>query len=134
MMKYEEPQKITALGVVIFSFIAIISAILIAAAFGMLSSFLVLKTNLSENFLKAGSVIGGSLGLVFASAFLTKAGKIKGIISAIIIAVSMILIKIAGNAVMNLGGYFSLNGMIGMLFILIFSFVGSVLGTAIKKR
>ena len=134
MMKYEEPQKITALGVVIFSFIAIISAILIAAAFGMLSSFLVLKTNLSENFLKAGSVIGGSLGFVFASAFLTKAGKIKGIISAIIIAVSMILIKIAGNAVMNLGGYFSLNGMIGMLFILIFSFVGSVLGTAIKKR
>ncbi|MBQ7936259.1 MAG: hypothetical protein IJ333_07955, partial [Clostridia bacterium] len=115
MMKYEESQKITALGVVIFSFFAMLLALAIAAAFGGLSALLVLKTNLPESFLKVGSVLGSGLGLVVATAFLTAAGKVKGIIAAAIMAVAMILIKVLGNALMDMGGFFTPNGLVGIV-------------------
>ena len=133
MMKYENTQKITTLGVVIFSFAAIIMAMLIAVLFGGLSALLVLKTSLPESFLKVGSVVGGGLGLLCASAFLTAAGKVKGILASGIIALLTILIKVIGNSLMNLGGYFSVNGLIGILFIIVFSFAGGVIGSMIKK-
>lgn len=134
MMKYEDSQKITALGVVIFSFFAMLLALAIAAAFGGLSALLVLKTNLPESFLKVGSVLGSGLGLVVATAFLTAAGKVKGIVATGIMTVMMILIKVLGNILMNMGGFFALNGLIGMVFVVIFTFVGGIIGTAIKNR
>ena len=48
-MKYEEPQKITALGVVIFSFISLLLGLALIALVDVLSAFLVLKTSLPEN-------------------------------------------------------------------------------------
>lgn len=133
MMKYENTQKITALGVVIFSFAAILGALVIAALFGCLSALLVLKTSIPESFIKIGNVLGGGIGMIAASAFLTAAGKVKGILSAGIIATAMILIKVIGNTAMGLGGYFGLSGWIGILFVLLFSVSGGIIGTMMKK-
>ena len=134
MMKYDEPQKITALGVVIFSFFSLVIVLIIAAVFGGLSSLLVLKTNLPESFLKVGSVLGGGLGTIVAAAFLTAAGKVKGIVSAAFITAAEIVLKMVGNTAMDMGGYFSLNGLIGIVFIMLFSLAGGILGTMIRKR
>lgn len=134
MMKYDESQKITALGVVIFSFASVLIMAVVAVLFGAVSALLVLKTNLPESFLKIASVLGGGLGAVIASAFLTAVGKMKGIVSAVIISVAAILAKGIGNSVLDMGGYFNLNGLIGMAFMVLFAFAGSVVGTMMKKR
>ncbi len=132
-MKYDDSQKITALGVVIFSFIAILlgaaSMLLIAA----LTSLLVQHTNLPESVLKIGSVIGGGVGLLISSAFMTVKTKIKGIFSALIVAIVAVAVKVIGNHSLDLGGYLTLNGLIGILFTIIFSLAGGMVGASIKK-
>ncbi|PWM38603.1 MAG: hypothetical protein DBX52_06720 [Clostridiales bacterium] len=133
-MKYEEPQKITALGVVIFSFISLLLGLALIALVDVLSAFLVLKTSLPESFLKVGSVLGCGIGLITATAFLTARGKVKGIVAAGILSACLIIIKILGNAALKLGGYFTWNGFIGILFVVVFCLIGGVLGSSLKKR
>ncbi|MBQ7096164.1 MAG: hypothetical protein IJN80_06945 [Clostridia bacterium] len=132
-MKYEDSQKITALGVVIFSFIALLIGTASILAIASLTALLVQHTNLPESLLKIGSVIGGGVGLLISSAFMTVKTKIKGIFSALIVAVVAVAIKLIGNHTMDLGGYFTVNGLIGILFTIIFSLAGGVVGASIKK-
>lgn len=132
-MKYEETQKITALGVVIFSFVALLLCFLIITVMDCLVAFLVLKTSLPEGFLKIGSVIGGGLGVIIATTLLTAKGRMKGIVAAGIMAACVILVKIIGNSLMGLGNYLSINGIIGIVFTMVFAFVGGVLGSVLKR-
>ncbi len=134
MMKNDNSKKITALGVVIFSFLAIAIMIAVTAIFGALSAILVLKTELPESVLKIGNVLGAGLGAIASAAFLTAAGKVKGIVATAIIFFAEVMIKCLGNIWMGLGGYFTMNGLIGILFVLLFSFVGGVIGGMVKKR
>ncbi len=133
-MKYEETQKITALGVVIFSFIALLLCLIIVAAVDSLTALLVLKTPLPEHILKVGSVLGSGFGLILSTALLTAKGRMKGIVASAIMAAFIVAIKIIGNTVMGMGGYFTWMGFAGILFTIVFSFVGGILGTVLKKR
>ena len=132
-MKNNSIKKITALGVVIFSFIALLIYFAILMGVDALSVALVLKTALPESFIKVGSVVGSGVGLIISTSFLVKKTELKGIIAAAIMAAVILLIKIIGNASMNLGGYFSLSGLIGFGFVLLFALVGGVVGGALKK-
>lgn len=132
-MKYEDSQKITALGVVIFSFIAFLLGALSMLTITSLTALLVQHTNLSESFLRIGSVIGGGVGLLVSSAFMTAKTKIKGIFSALIVVAVAVAIKLIGNHLMGLGGYLTMNGFIGILFTVIFSLAGGMVGASIKK-
>ncbi len=132
-MKKEDHKKITALGVVIFSFIAVLICVGVVIAVDIITALLVLKTPISESILMLGSVVGSSLGTVFSSLFLTVKGKVKGIVAAAIIAASVIAVKAVGNAVMGMGGYFSWTGLIGILFVIVFALVGGAVGASLKK-
>ncbi len=131
-MKYEESQKITALGVVIFSFIALLGCLAVIAAVDGLTAILVLKTALPEGALKIGSVLGSGIGIILSTALLTAKGRMKGIVSAGIIAGCVLLLKILGNTLLNMGGYFTWNGFVGALFTVVFALIGGVLGAALK--
>ena len=132
-MKYEEPLKITALSVVIFSFISLLLGTAIYLMIDAIAALLVLNTNLEESSLKIGSVLASGVAILISSIFLTLKTKIKGIYAATIISSIVILIKIIGNASMDLGGYFSLNGLIGILFTILFSIIGGVIGANLKQ-
>lgn len=132
-MKYEETKKITALGVVIFSFIALLICFALIAIVDALTALLVLKTALPESFLKIGSVLGNGIGMIVATALLTMKGRMKGIISAGIMSGGVLLIKILGNSLMNMGGYFTWNGFVGALFVIVFALLGAVLGSSLKR-
>ncbi len=133
-MKKDDMKKITALGVVIFSFIGIgicFAAIVLVDA---ITALLVLKTSLPESALKIGSVVGSGIGLIASTAFVTLKGRMRGIVATAIMAGIIIAVKILGNGMMNLGGYFNFTGLIGILFAVIFALIGGVLGTALKRR
>lgn len=132
-MKYEEPLKITALSVVIFSFISLLLGTAIYLMIDAIAALLVLNTNLEESSLKIGSVLASGVAILISSIFLTLKTKIKGIYAATIISSIVILIKIIGNASMDLGGYFSLNGLIGILFTILFSIIGGMIGANLKQ-
>ncbi len=132
-MKYDDTKKITALGVVIFSFVSLAVAFAIILGLDALTALLVLKTALPESFLQIGSVIGNGAGVIIGCAFLTKKGKIKGIYASLIMFFMMALVKIIGNALLGFGGYFTFEGVIGLLFTAVFALVGGVVGSAIKK-
>jgi hypothetical protein len=134
MMKYEETKKITALGVVIFSFAAILLCMIIIVAIDCIAALLVLKTSMPEGFLKIASVIAGGCGVITATAFLTAKGRVKGIISAGIMAASLVLIKVLGSSLLNFGNYLTFSGVIGIAFTIVFAFVGGVVGSALKGR
>lgn len=133
-MKHEETQKITALGVVIFSFVAILLCVIIIAVIDCIAALLVLKTSMPEGFLKIASVIAGGCGVITATAFLTAKGRVKGIISAGIMAASLVLIKALGSSLLNFGNYLTISGVIGIAFTIVFAFVGGVVGSALKGR
>lgn len=128
-----DQQKITALSVVIFSFISIALGACLLLLIDAISILLVLKTSLSENVLLIGSVVGSGFGIIAASAFLTLKAKIKGIFASIIIAGSVILIKVAGKIIFNLNGYVSLNTIVGIIFVVIFALIGSIIGARLKR-
>ncbi len=133
-MKYDEPQKITALGVVIFSFLSLLICFGIIALIDILAAFLVLKTPLPESVLKIGNVLGCGAGIITSTAMLTVKGRMKGILSAGIIAACIIMIKIIGNNLMELNGYFNWNGFAGIIFTVVFALIGGVLGASLKGR
>ncbi len=132
-MNKDSTKKITALGVVIFSFISILIYTLIVFGIDSLTVLLVLKTKLSEDFLKIGSVIASGVGLITSTAFLTVQTKLKGIYAAAIMFGTVFIIKIIGNGLMKFGGYFTLNGFIGILFLIVFALAGGILGSLFKK-
>ena len=133
-MKYEMSQKITALGVVIFSFLSLLICFGIIALIDILAAFLVLKTPLPESVLKIGNVLGCGAGIITSTAMLTVKGRMKGILSAGIIAACIIMIKIIGNNLMELNGYFNWNGFAGIIFTVVFALIGGVLGASLKGR
>lgn len=133
-MKYEESQKITALGVVIFSFLTLLICFALLGLVDALTALLVLKTALPESVLKIGSVLGSGIGMIISTAMLTAKGRVKGIIAAGIMAGAVVLIKILGNMLLDLGGYFTWNGFAGILFTVVFALIGGVLGSALKRR
>ncbi len=133
-MKYEESKKITALGVVIFSFIALLLCFALLAAFDAITALIVLKTSAPESLLKVGNVLGSGVGLIVSTAFLTIKAKMKGILSAGIMGGAVIVIKILGNLALEMGGYFTWNGVIGIVFTLVFVLVGGALGGVMRKR
>ncbi len=132
-MNKESTKKITALGVVIFSFVSILIYTLIVFGMDSLTVLLVLKTKLSEDFLKIGSVIASGIGLITSTAFLTVQTKLKGIYASATMFGTVFLIKIIGNGLMKFGGYFTLSGFIGILFLIVFALVGGILGSLFKK-
>ena len=133
MMKNMESKKITALGVVIFSFISILAGLLIVVLLGTITSVLIVKTNVPEGFMKIGNVIGSCLGVLVSSWLLTRLAQLRGIISALILSGAFIIIKSIGNEVMHLGGYFSLSGLVSIVFIILFACAGSILGSMGKR-
>lgn len=133
-MKYEESKKITALGVVIFSFIALLLCFALLAAFDAITALIVLKTSAPESLLKVGNVLGSGVGLIVSTAFLTIKAKMKGILSAGIMGGAVIVIKILGNLALEMGGYFTWSGVIGIVFTLVFVLVGGALGGVMRKR
>ncbi len=133
-MKNNSSQKITTLGVVIFSFLALLIYVLLGILVACGFSLLILKTSLPESALLVGCVLGSGAGLVAATAFLTSVGKMKGIISAAVMFGVAFLMKLIGNPIMNMGGYLTMNGIVGILFMMVFSLVGGVVGTMIKKK
>ena len=132
-MKYEETKKITALGVVIFSFIGIFMCLAIVVVLDMIAALLVAKTALPEGFLKIVGVLASGAGLIVSTVFITVKGKVKGIVSAGIISAGIILIKVIGNALLDMQGYFNLSGLIGMVLVIVFSLVGGILGSMLKR-
>ncbi len=132
-MKFEETKKITALGVVIFSFIALLICLVLMMSVYGLTALLVLKTALPETALKIGGVLGSGIGIIASTAFLTKKGRVKGIVSAGIMSGCILLFKILGNAALDMGGYFNWYGFIGSLFTIVFAFIGAVVGSALKR-
>lgn len=132
-MNKESTKKITALGVVIFSFFCILIYVLIVFCIDSLAVLLVLKTQLSENFLKIGSVVASGVGLIISTGLMTVQTKLKGIYSAAIMFGMVFFIKIIGNALFNFGGYFTFDGFIGILFLIVFALAGGILGSLLKK-
>lgn len=132
-MNKESTKKITALGVVIFSFACILIYTMIVLGVDSLAVLLVLKTKLSEDLLKIVSVIASGIGLIVTTGLLTVQTKLKGIYAAIIMFGGVLLIKVIGNGLLNLGGYFTLSGFIGILFLIVFSLAGGILGSLLKS-
>lgn len=132
-MKKEDAKKITTLGVVIFSFAAIALCFVTVLIVDMITALLVLKTSVPESALLIGSVIGNGLGIVLATIFLTLTSRLKGIVSAALIGTSVVAVKVVGNIILGMGGYLSWRGMIGVLFIAVFSLTGGAVGAALKK-
>ena len=100
-MKNIELRKITAHGVVIFSFCTLILCLVITAMIYVITAYIVLKTSIPESFLKVGGIIGGGMGLVVSTALLTAFARIKGILSAAIMSSLIIAIKIIGNMLLG---------------------------------
>lgn len=132
-MKKNNSKKITTQGVVIFSFIGLVLYALIVMAFGCLGTFILLKSNLFESLLKVMAVISSGVGLLVSTAFITVVGKMKGIVAAAIMGGGVFIIKLIGNLALSMGGYWNLNGLIGMFFIAAFALAGGLIGTAIKR-
>lgn len=132
-MKQNDTKKITALGVVIFSFFGIVICMAILLLFDFIFALLVAKTTIPEGFLKVANVVASAIALIASTAFITAKGRVKGIVSAGVISAGIILIKIIGNAAMDMGGYLDLNGLVGAVLTVIFSIVGGVLGSMLKQ-
>ena len=132
-MNKESAKKITALGVVIFSFACILSYILIVFGMDSLAVLLVLKTKLPEDVLKVVGVVASGVGLIVSACLLTVQTRMKGIYAAAIMFGAAFIIKIIGNGLLNLGGYFTMSGLIGILFMIVFSVAGGILGSFLKK-
>jgi len=131
-MKKENSKKITTLGVVIFSFVALGICMATILIVDILIALLVLKTSLPESALPVGSVIGSSLGTIIGAYFLAHKSAMKGIYAAAISGGSIIAVKIAGNALMGMGGYLNWSGMIGILFVVVFALIGGAFGALSK--
>lgn len=132
-MNKESTKKITALGVVIFSFICILVYITIVLSIDCLAVLLVLKTNLSEDFLKIGSVIASGIALIVSTGLLTVQTKLKGIYASTIMFGAVFMIKVIGNGILKFGGYFTFNGFIGIIFLIVFALAGGILGSLLKN-
>lgn len=132
-MNRETTKKITALGVVIFSFACFLMYSLIILAIDSLAILLVLNTNLSESILKIVGVISAGIALITATGVLTAWSKLKGIYAAGIMFGLVFMTKLIGNAIIGLGGYFTIGGLLGTIFLIIFALVGGVLGSLLKK-
>lgn len=132
-MNKESTKKITALGVVIFSFICILVYVTIVLSIDSLAVLLVLKTNLSEDFLKIGSVIASGIALIVSTVLLTVQTKLKGIYASAMMFGAVFMIKVIGNGIMKFGGYFTLNGFIGIIFLIVFALAGGILGSLLKN-
>ena len=118
----------------IFSFIALLLCFALLAAFDAITALIVLKTSAPESLLKVGNVLGSGVGLIVSTAFLTIKAKMKGILSAGIMGGAVIVIKILGNLALEMGGYFTWSGVIGIVFTLVFVLVGGALGGVMRKR
>ncbi len=132
-MNRDNGTKTTILGVVIFSAVGLLVTLLIAGILGGISALLVLKTPLPEGFIKVGCVIGAGIGTVVGTAFLTAVARLRGIVGAGIIWGMVLCVKVLGNCVMHLGGYFTLNGLIGIVFLAFFAVCGGVIGAMLKR-
>ena len=120
-------KRISAL--VFFAALCMITALIYA-----ITAYIVLKTSIPESFLKVGGIIGGGMGLVVSTALLTAFARIKGILSAAIMSSLIIAIKIIGNMLLGFGGYLSLNGLIGILFVIVFLKIDKPTKILIDKR
>ncbi len=132
-MKYEELRKITAPGVVIFSFLALLLYLILVAIVDAVTALLVLKTAIPEAALKIGGVLGSGIGMITATATLTAVGRMKGIVASCIMAATVVIVKICGNMLLDMGGYFTWNGFAGIIFAIVFALIGGVLGSAAKR-
>ena len=94
---------------------------------------LVLKTNLSEDFLKIASVIASGIGLIVSTGLLTVQTKLKGIYASAIMFTTVFMMKVIGNGMMKFGGYFTFNGLIGIIFLIVFALVGGIIGSMLKN-
>ena len=132
-MNKESTKKITALGVVIFSFVCILVYITMVLCIDSIAVLLVLKTNLSEDFLKIASVIASGIGLIVSTGLLTVQTKLKGIYASAIMFATVFMMKVIGNGMMKFGGYFTINGLIGIIFLIVFALVGGIIGSMLKN-
>ncbi len=132
-MNKESTKKITALGVVIFSFVCILVYITMVLGIDSIAVLLVLKTNLSEDFLKIASVIASGIGLIVSTGLLTVQTKLKGIYASAIMFATVFMMKVIGNGMMKFGGYFTINGLIGIIFLIVFALVGGIIGSMLKN-
>ena len=132
-MKNTDTKKITTLGVVIFSFISIAMCMMIVMVLDTIIALLVAKTPVPEGFLKIGNVISTGASLIISAMFLTVKGRMKGIVSAGVLSAGIIVIKVIGNSLMGMGGYLNLNGLVGTILVIVFSLVGGILGSMLKR-
>lgn len=133
-MKKDSFKKITTPRVVIFSFLSLFLFSIICIVMNLIISGIVLSTDVPESFLKIGTVATNGVGVIVSTAFLVNQSRIKGIYGSCIIFFVITLIKVTGNAFLKQGGYLTLNGLVGLCFLMIFSLVGGVIGGMIKKK
>ncbi|MBQ4052255.1 MAG: hypothetical protein IJD09_01215 [Clostridia bacterium] len=134
MMKKNDAKKITTLGVVIFSFLAVLITVALVALFGAISALLVLKTDLPESVMRIGCVMGSGIGVVLGTAIMTAIGRVRGIISSGIVFSLLVLLKTVGKPLLGLGGFFTLNGFLGIVFLAVFALAGGVVGGIARKQ
>jgi len=103
MMNKNDARKITTLGVVIFSFLAVLITVAMVALFGAISALLVLKTDLPEGVMKIGCVMGSGIGVVLGTAIMTAIGRVRGIVSSGIVFSLLVLLKVVENRSLGLG-------------------------------
>lgn len=132
-MKMDDSKKTTALGVVVFSMLMILVYIAVSFAVGIIISLAVYKGDYSENMMRVGSVIMSSIAMLAASFFMRYVTNIKGIYSAVLTILLVLLLKIVGKCAIDSNTLFGIGTMIGVVSTVVFGFVGTMLSDFIKR-
>lgn len=98
-----------------------------------LGAILVLKTEISQSIESLIAIIAVSLGCLLMSVLLTLNTKIKGIYCVVISFVYFLILKLMSTLLivgkLNVTG----QGVISILFIALFCFIGGIIGSNLKK-
>ncbi len=112
---------------------SILLPIILAIIIMMLGAILVNKTNIGERIVPLFAVISTALSSGVMSYMFSKLYNIKNIYCVVIAVVIFILLKIMLTVMMGHSIVFSINNLIDIAFIILFSFVGALLCSNVKK-
>lgn len=113
--------------------ISILIPTISAVVIMILGAIFINKTNIGEGSVPLFSVISTALSSGMMSFMLSKLYKIKNIYCIIIAVVIFVLFKVILTVISGYKIAFSMNNFIDMAFVVIFSFVGSLVCSTIKK-
>lgn len=113
--------------------LAVIIPIIIFFIMNVFATLIIKETNFPENYESLLSILFSTILSILISALLILTSNLKPIYITLISFSIIILLKIALNLILNVPITFGKQGICAIIFVLIFSLIGTILGNMMKK-